>query len=155
LQRTAQTAAPLARRLGIEPVVEPDIREVFLGEWEGGAFRQHIVERHPIAVQMYEQQRWDVIPGAEPQGEFAARIERGITRIAQHHVGECVAVFSHGGAIGQMLAHASGSRPFAFGGSDNGSISHLVVDGDRWIIRRYNDTAHLGPNLSTRPEPLT
>jgi probable phosphoglycerate mutase len=128
---------------------------VFLGEWEGGAFRQHIVESHPIAVQMYEQQRWDVIPGAEPQDEFAARIERGITRIAQRHVGKCVAVFSHGGAIGQMLAHASGSRPFAFGGSDNGSISHLVVDGDRWIIRRYNDTAHLGPNLSTRPEPLT
>src|SRR5688500_10576509 len=36
LCRTAQTAAPLAKRLGIEPRVEPDLREVFLGEWEGG-----------------------------------------------------------------------------------------------------------------------
>ena len=35
LQRTAQTAAPLAARLGITPRVEPDLREVGLGDWEG------------------------------------------------------------------------------------------------------------------------
>src|SRR3954469_6715251 len=35
LRRTAETAAPLARRLGITPVVDADLREVFLGEWEG------------------------------------------------------------------------------------------------------------------------
>ena len=38
LQRTVQTAAPLAERLGLEPIVEPDLREVYLGEWEGGSF---------------------------------------------------------------------------------------------------------------------
>ena len=40
LRRTHETAAPLARRLGITPVEEPDLREVFLGEWEGGLFRR-------------------------------------------------------------------------------------------------------------------
>jgi probable phosphoglycerate mutase len=41
LRRTTQTAAPLAQRLGLEPVVDADLREVFLGELEGGgAFRQ-------------------------------------------------------------------------------------------------------------------
>ncbi|NJR42529.1 MAG: hypothetical protein HC767_07545 [Akkermansiaceae bacterium] len=30
-QRTHQTAAPLVARLGIEPKVEPELREVFLG----------------------------------------------------------------------------------------------------------------------------
>jgi 2,3-bisphosphoglycerate-dependent phosphoglycerate mutase len=155
LRRTAETAAPLAARLGLEPIVEADLREVFLGEWEGGVFRKHIIEQHPIAVQMYQEQRWDVIPGAEPADVFAARIERGITRIADRHRGECVAVFSHGAAIGQVLAHASGSRPFAFNGSDNGAISQLIVEDNRWVIRRYNDTAHLSPLLSTRPEPLT
>jgi probable phosphoglycerate mutase len=155
LRRTAETAAPLAARLGIEPVVEPDLREVHLGEWEGGAFRQHVLDRHPIAVRMTEEQRWDVIPGAEPAEQFAARVERAITRIAARHVGQCVAVFSHGGTIGQVLAHASQSKPFAFGGSDNGAISHIVVDGDRWTIRRYNDTTHLTMDFTTRPEPLT
>jgi probable phosphoglycerate mutase len=155
LRRTAETAAPLAARLGLEPMVEADLREVFLGEWEGGVFRKHIIEQHPIAVQMYQEQRWDVIPGAEPADAFAARIERGIARIADRHRGECVAVFSHGAAIGQVLAHASGSRPFAFNGSDNGAISQLIVEDNRWVIRRYNDTSHLSPLLSTRPEPLT
>src|SRR3954464_6982726 len=32
-RRPVQTAAPLAARLGIEPVVERDLREVHLGEW--------------------------------------------------------------------------------------------------------------------------
>src|SRR5947209_5073325 len=50
LQRTAQTAAPLAGRLGITPRVEPDLREVFLGEWEGMAFRKYVSEGHPTAV---------------------------------------------------------------------------------------------------------
>ncbi|MBA3303421.1 MAG: histidine phosphatase family protein, partial [Acidimicrobiia bacterium] len=34
LRRTVETAAPLAARLGLEPRVEADLREVHLGEWE-------------------------------------------------------------------------------------------------------------------------
>ena len=41
------------------------------------------------------------------------------------------------------LAQASGSRPFAFITADNGSISRLVITPDRWIVRGFNDTAHL------------
>ena len=37
LRRTVETAAPLIRRTGLVPVVEPDLREVNLGEWEGVA----------------------------------------------------------------------------------------------------------------------
>ena len=154
LQRTAQTAAPLAERLGIEPVVESDLREVFLGEWEGGVFRKHVAEGHPIAVRMLEEQRWDVIPGAEPADAFAARVHRGVTRVAERHPDQCVVVFTHGGVIGHILATATGARPFAFL-SDNGSISHLVIDTDRWIVRRYNDTSHLHPGFTAAAEPLT
>jgi 2,3-bisphosphoglycerate-dependent phosphoglycerate mutase len=155
LRRTAQTAAPLAARLGIEPRVEPDLREVYLGEWEGGTFRKHVAEGHPAAEQMFAEQRWDVIPGAEPDNAFAARVRGAITRIAAAHRDETVVVVSHGGVIGQIIADATGSRGFAFTGSDNGAISHLVVTDDRWIVRRYNDTAHLGLAFTSAPEPLT
>jgi probable phosphoglycerate mutase len=155
LQRTSQTAAPLAGRLGIAPMVEADLREVYLGEWELGPFRKYVAEGHPIALQMRAEQRWDVIPGAEASDEFAARVRAGITRIAGRHPDECVAVFTHGGVIGQVLAAAASSRPFAFTGADNGSISHVVVDGDQWIVRRFNDTTHLHPAFTTVPEPLT
>ncbi|HMC52195.1 MAG TPA: histidine phosphatase family protein [Acidimicrobiales bacterium] len=155
LRRTSESAAPLAQRLGLEPIVERDLREVHLGEWEGGEFRRHVAEGHPIAVRMREEQRWDVIPGAEPAERFSARVRASITRIAARHPDQCVAVFSHGGTIGQILADASSARPFAFSGSDNGAVSHLVVLRDRWIIRRYNDTGHLYPGFTARPEPLT
>jgi len=77
-----------------------------------------------------------------------------INAIAGRHRDQCVAVFTHGGVIGQILSDATGSRPFAFLGADNGSISHLVVHGERWIVRRFNDTAHLHPGFTTAPEPV-
>ncbi len=155
LQRTHQTAAPLAARLGIEPVVEPDLREVHLGEWEGPAFRVHVTEAHPVAQRVFAEERWDVIPGAESSEALAERLRRGFNRIAAAHVGRRVAVFAHGGVIGTICALATGSRPFAFIGADNASISHLVVSGDRWMLRRFNDTGHLGTDLDRPPEPLT
>jgi len=154
LRRTAQTAAPLAARLGIEPVVEPDLREVYLGEWEG-TFRQHVAAGHPIAERMFTEGRWDVIPGAEPAEAFAARMRGAVTRIAAAHPDQTVVAVSHGGAIGQILALATGGRGFAFTGSDNGAISHLVVVGERWILRCFNDTGHLGRGFSSGPEPPT
>jgi probable phosphoglycerate mutase len=51
---------------------------------------------------------------------------------------------AHGGVIGEICRQATGSRPFAFVHSDNGSISRLVVhDGGRWMLRSFNDVCHL------------
>ncbi len=143
LRRTVETAAPLARRLGIEPRVEADLREVHLGQWEGELFRQKVADGDPVALRMAAEQRWEVIPGAEPAVEFAARVRRGIARIAAAHPDQRVVVVSHGGTIGEALAQATGSRPWAFVGADNASISRLVVLGDRWVLRGFNDTRHL------------
>ena len=104
---------------------------------------------------MIREERWDVIPNAEPADVFAARARRAVERIAAAHPDQRVAVFAHGGIIGQILARATGSRPFALGGSDNVSISHLVVAGDRWILRRFNDTTHLDSGLSVEAAPPT
>lgn len=153
LRRTHQTAAPLAELTGLTPIVEPDLREVHLGEWEGGAFRRNVAEGHPVALEMFESQRWDVIPGAEPSEDFGARVRRGIGRIVAAHPDQRVVVVVHGGVIGELVRQAvDGRRGFAFVGADNGSITHLVVDGDRWIVRRFNDTAHLG-GFDLDPEP--
>jgi len=145
LRRTVETAAPLAARLGLVPRVEAGLREVGLGEWEGGLFRKMVSEHHPMAMRMWAEETFEVIPGAERSAEFAARVRDAVGRLAAAHVGQRVAVFTHGGVIGQVFALASGSRPFAFVTADNGSISRIVVSGDRWIVRGFNDTAHLEP----------
>ncbi len=143
LRRTAQTAAPLVERTGLSPVVDPDLREVFLGEWEGGLLRQRAVDRDPMFEQVLREQRWDIVPGAESRAAFGGRLRRAIERIAADHPGGRVVVFSHGAAIGEILAQASGSTPFAFINADNTSISRIVLTPERWIVRGYNDTAHL------------
>lgn len=143
LRRTAQTAEPLARLLGMTPRVAADLREVHLGEWEGGLFRRMVAENHPIAQRMLTEQRWDVIPGAEPAARFATRVRAAVQRLAADHPGQRLAVFTHSGVIGQVLALASGAHGLAFVGADNGSISRLVVTDRGWVVRGFNDVTHL------------
>jgi 2,3-bisphosphoglycerate-dependent phosphoglycerate mutase len=154
LRRTAETAAPLAAALGITPRVEPDLAEVHLGEWES-TFRMRVAEGDPIARRMFAEERWDVIPGAESTEALQARIRAGIERIAAAHRDQRVVVVTHGGVIGAIVSMATGARPFAFVGASNASITHVVVTDDRWIVRRFNDTGHLGTDLDRPPEPLT
>ncbi len=154
LRRTRQTAAPLVAKLGVEPTVEPELREVFLGDWEGGEFRRRIADGDPIAMRMYDEQRWDVIPNGEPAADFADRVRRGIDRIASAHPDELVVAVVHAGVIGQVINLATGSTGFTFTSADNASITHVVVDGDRWIVRCYNDTSHLSPTFSAAATPL-
>jgi probable phosphoglycerate mutase len=63
--------------------------------------------------------------------------------IAACHVDQRVALFTHGGVIGQILAEATGCEPFAFVGADNGSVSTVVVTEAGWLVRGYNDISHL------------
>lgn len=151
LQRTHQTAAPLAAHVGLTPVVEPDLREVHLGEWEGGELRVRAAAGDPAFLDAMAQQRWDLIPGAEPLADFDRRLQHGLARIVAAHPDQTVVAVVHGGVIGQLLAHAVGVEGFAFVGSDNASISELVVHGDHQVLRRYNDTAHLDPTVGAAP----
>lgn len=143
LRRTHQTAAPLAAKTGLTPLVEADLREVHLGEWEGGLLRIKAAEGDPLHAEVHRRQRWDVIPGSEPLEDFDARTQAGLRRIASAHVGQCVVAVCHGGVINQLLCRATGTSGFAFVHAANGSISELVVEPDRQVLRSFNDTAHL------------
>lgn len=145
LARTVQTAAPLAERIGLDPLVVPELREVKLGDWEGGEFRIRVHQGDPLAIQAIVEERWDVIPGAESMDALAARVRAGIESIVgQVGPDATAAAVVHGGVIGETCRQASGSRAFAFVHSDNCSISRLVVLPDgRWLLRTFNDSAHL------------
>lgn len=151
MQRTQQTVAPLAARLGLEVAIEPDLREIHLGDWEGGLLRQHAAADHPIYRRMHEEERWDVIPGAEPNELFARRCMDALDRIADRHPDQLVLCTVHGGVIGVVLATIARSRPFAFGGADNCSVSQIVRSEGLWAVRRFNDSSHLHDALHHGP----
>lgn len=143
LRRTHQTAAPLAERLGLEPRVEADLREIHLGEWDGGLYRIKAAENAPEFQRAFAQQEWGEIPGAETTAILHARVRAGLLRIAAAHPDERVAVVVHAGVVGAAMAIASGSQPFAFNRVANGSISRIVIHEDRMIVQGFNDISHL------------
>lgn len=151
LQRTQQTAAPLAGALSLEPAVETDLREVFLGAGEAGVFRQMAQDNHPEIAAMRQNQEWSEISGAESNQDLQTRTVAVIERIAQKHSDQVVAVFVHGGVIGALLGYALGRTDFAFTGARNGSVSHLVASAHQsWTIRVFNDASHAAPLTSER-----
>jgi probable phosphoglycerate mutase len=154
LRRTQQTAAPLAGELGLEPRVEPDLREVYLGDWEG-RLSNH-AEREAVIRQVFALGRWDAIPNAEPMEQFSQRVHDGLERIADAGSGGSgsgsgsggpggtVIAVVHGGVVAEACRQVTGSRPFAFLNSENGSITRLVrLAGGRWELHGFNDVAHL------------
>lgn len=143
LRRTHQTAAPLARHLGLEPKIERDLREVYLGDWDSGLYRMKAAQGDPAFQKAFALQEWGEIPGAETTEALHSRVAAALWRIAEHHRDQRVAAFVHGGVIGAAMAVATGAHPFAFNGAANGSISRIVLTGERMIVRGFNDISHL------------
>jgi probable phosphoglycerate mutase len=142
LRRTIETAEPLGR----ESIEIPELREVKLGEWEAGTFRIHVANREALALRVIAEERWDLIPGAEPMASFAERVKTGIDKVVEATgPGRVAVAFVHGGIIGEVCRQATNSRPFAFIHSDNCSLTRLVHFADgRWLLLSFNDTSHLG-----------
>src|SRR3954467_6382248 len=108
LKRTSQTAAPLAERIGLDPVVVPELREVGLGEWEGGELRIRAANRDPLFFEVIASERWDTIPGAEPAEQFTERVKAGLRRVIEGAGPGSVAVaVVHGGVIGELARQAT------------------------------------------------
>ena len=143
LTRTHQTAEPLASRIGQRPAEEHDLREVFLGEWEGGVFRQKLQEGHPAAVAFRQTYEWGSIPGAETNQQLTERTANVLHRIHDRHGDEHIVCFVHGGVIAALCSHATGGHLVGFGGADNCSIHRLVLTNERWFLRSFNDSTHL------------
>lgn len=156
LRRTHETAAPLAARLDLTPIVERDLREVHLGDWEGELYRQKAAQGDPVFLRVFAEQRWDAIPGGETMESLRSRVRGALERIVAAHPDQTVAVVCHGGVIAEVMAQATDTaRPLTFLGADNASISQLVAFAGRWIVRRFNDTAHLdGLTLDPDPSPV-
>lgn len=125
--------------------MEAGLREVYLGEWEGGLLRKMVADGHPVSQQVLAEERWDVIPGAEPLESLGARVRAGIERIVAETGPDAVAAaVVHGAVIGELCRQATDSRPFAFVHADNGSLSRIVVfPSGRWLLRSFNHISHL------------
>ncbi|MBI3324614.1 MAG: histidine phosphatase family protein [Candidatus Omnitrophica bacterium] len=153
LKRSLETAQTIGQAIGIEVIVERDLAEIALGQWEGltgpevdlhydGAYG--LWQHTPSHVQ---------IPGAEPLPAFRARARLALERILHHHPEGRVIVVTHGGIIASLLADCLGAdydamlRRLAL---DNGGISALEPAHQPPHVLWINDTGHLASEVLLR-----
>ena len=145
LRRTSETAVPILEHHDLDPVVIPELGEVFLGEWEGHGIHDRGSRGEPEFLRVMREQRWDLIPGAEPGEAFARRVGQGMESVADSVGSGTVAVaVTHAAVIAEMCRQVTGSDPFAFLTSANGSLTRLVrMPKGRWLLLSFNETEHL------------
>ncbi len=106
LERTRETAAPVARALGLRVRGEPGLLEADVGEWTGGRLRRLARTRAWSAVQ-----RWPAgfrFPGGESFAEMSTRANEAVLRLVAAHPGETVVAVSHADPIKAVVAAAAG-----------------------------------------------
>lgn len=127
----------MARHFGLEPRIEPDLRDLDHGRWSGIEIAA-VAQSAPEALQ-----RWVTEPafrdhGGESRDQLAHRMAAWLDRVASdgHHA---VAI-THSAVIRSIVCRVLGAPPTAFWLIDiaPGSVTELRHDGRRWALRRLN-----------------
>lgn len=107
LERTRETAAPIAARLGLSVGVEKGLLECDFGEWTGAELKTlfrlpewHTVQRYPSGFRF---------PNGESFREMHLRITDTVARLRARHPGQTVVVVSHADPIKAAVADATGT----------------------------------------------
>lgn len=150
LQRSRETAAPLAARLGTEVVTDPGLRERDFGAWTD----QLVSDLAGAWPELAE--RWaggeDVVAevGGESNAQLTERVVATLRRLsdelAERRTLVCV---THGGPVWHGTHALLGLEPPRLGPVANGSITRLTVAGPSAILDSWNELGHLPVELHT------
>ena len=150
-RRCLETVRPYTDATGIQAEVVEDLREVFVGAWEGVRFEDLISDHEELIRRRVDDHEplYNLAPGAETCAELRRRVvpvvERLISSVAVSAGGTDASLLlvTHGGVINAYLGHVLGLSQDMFFFPENCSISVVDVEGDARRIRFLNDVAHL------------
>jgi probable phosphomutase (TIGR03848 family) len=107
LERTAETAKPIARILGLRVRTERGLLECDFGQWTGAKLT--VLAKKPEWNQVQRSPSGFRFPGGESFLEMQARITSAISRLVQLHPGQTVVAVSHADPIKAAVAAAAGT----------------------------------------------
>ena len=108
LERTAETAKPIARLLGLRVRTDRGLLECDFGTWTGAELKDLAKRPEWGAVQRFPS--GFRFPGGESFLEMQARITSAIDRLTRLHPGETVVAVSHADPIKAAVATAAGTH---------------------------------------------
>lgn len=146
LRRTRQTADVVAAVLDLPVVEDADLAETDFGAWEGLTLAEARAA-HPAELAAWTGSTDVAPPGGESFGAVARRVRRARLRLLSAYPGQDLLVVSHVTPIKLIVAAALGVGPevmFRFQLDPAGlTVVGWQEDGSA-IVRRLNDTSHLG-----------
>jgi broad specificity phosphatase PhoE len=154
LKRAAETAQLIGESLDLDPTPMAELREIYLGQWEG-LRTEDLATRFPEAWAGWtEEPDWDLVPGGEGAVAFEARVGAAVDALFQRHAQGDVLVVTHGGVIQIALHHVVGRPgrgifPFRI---QNASVSVLERRNGRVVVSGVNDIGHLEVGSTAVPE---
>lgn len=100
LQRALETARIVGTPHGLVPMIEPRLRELDIGDWEG-LVRPEIEARWPETLARFDAEDPHVRPtGGETFAELEARVREALTDLCARHAADAkLAVVAHGGVL--------------------------------------------------------
>ena len=145
LPRAQRTAAAIADAIGMQPLVEPGLREFDLGDWEGRTF-QDLRETEDLWGRWAEDATF-APPSGESPASFHVRVMQAMEVLVARHRGQTVLLVSHGAFLSNALASWLGDGPQDWKRWDppNCAVTVVQTDGFRWYPLMVNDTSHLPP----------
>ncbi|MBK58095.1 MAG: histidine phosphatase family protein [Pseudomonas sp.] len=108
LRRCADFAAELAEQQSLELNLEPDLRELNFGDWEGRTAADLMIDQSEALGRFWSDPYGFTPPGAEPVADFEKRVLAAIERLTDHCAGERVLLVTHAGVMRLLLAEARG-----------------------------------------------
>ncbi|NKQ11477.1 alpha-ribazole phosphatase family protein [Pseudomonas sp. SST3] len=108
LRRCAGFAAELAEQQQLPLELEPDLRELDFGDWEGRTAAELMIEHSDELGRFWRDPYGYTPPGGEPVTAFESRILAAIERLTDRCAGERVLLITHAGVMRLLLAQARG-----------------------------------------------
>lgn len=108
LQRCARFAERLASELELPLALEPGMRELHFGDWEGRSALDLMQGNEQALGRFWADPYGFTPPAGEPVSDFSARVLAALARLQAAHAGERVLLVTHGGVMRLLLARARG-----------------------------------------------
>lgn len=145
LERTLETAQPLAKARGLKINRVPHLGEVKYGDWQGQPLKALTQKKEWKQVQAAPSTF--AFPNGESFREMQNRAVAAIEKIVAAHEKDAVAVFSHGDVIKAIVAYYAGIALDNFQrlAVSPASISIIVIGPFGARLGRLNDTGPLPP----------